>query len=119
MPAPMPSGQCLAITLKGQKEAVHPHHDTADVEVGHTCFSLRVFRFFLKSERCHLGSQRSGWGMGPGLAGSKSLGWRTFRLRFFLPCGCPLCSLFRAASSAARRLATQLPAAPSAQLSSC
>ena len=46
----------------------------------------RDLRGFLKSERCHLASQRSGSGGGPGLAGSKPAGYRGLRfLLLFLP----------------------------------
>jgi hypothetical protein len=49
-------------------------------------FVRRDLRGFLKSERCHLASQRSGSGGGPGLAGSKPAGYRGLRfLLFFLP----------------------------------
>lgn len=37
----------------------------------HLTLPFIFFRSFLASERCHLGSQRSGSGGGPGLAGSK------------------------------------------------
>jgi hypothetical protein len=46
--------------------------------------SLRPRRFLLKSDRCHLGSQRSGSGGGPGCSGSKSLGSRICRFLFLL-----------------------------------
>lgn len=46
-------------------------------------FSRRLLRFFLKSLRCHLGSHRSGSGLGPGFSGSKFLGRRGFCFLFF------------------------------------
>ena len=50
--------------------------------------SLERSRLRLAPCRCHLGSQRSGSGMGPGLAGSKPWGRRGLRLRLRLAAPC-------------------------------
>ena len=46
--------------------------------------------FFLKSLRCHLGSQRSGSGLGPGFSGSKPFGSRGFFFFLFFSFTAPL-----------------------------
>lgn len=69
-------------------------------------FSRLPFLFFLKSLRCHLGSHRSGSGLGPGFSGSKFLGRRSFRLRFFFSLTAP----FARSASEGRFLAAPLPA---------
>lgn len=53
-------------------------------------FSRLLFRFFLKSLRCHLGSHLSGSGLGPGFSGSKFLGSLGFLFLFFFPLTTPL-----------------------------
>lgn len=66
-------------------------HDSEDIhaETLPGAITLRLRRFFLYSDLCHLGNQRSGSGGGPGFSGSKFFGRRVFRFRFRLPAVSP------------------------------